>query len=103
MNLLAVVTLLLALAFSDIQTCTVQGYVYNMDAEGPTFSRVDACAGIRHRVESGQLLLYSQHYWVLIVLPVTRGQERLEYPWRGDHALFRTEAWPIAFGRVARG
>ncbi len=95
--------LVVALAFTDIQTCTVQGYVYNMDGDGPSFTRVDVCPGVQHRVESGQLLLYSQHYWVLIVLPVTRGQERLEYPWRAGNAIFRTEAWPIAFGRVARG
>lgn len=92
----------LALAFSDLTTCTVQGYLYRMGEE-VAFTPVNACQGITARTDGTTLVLATPHIWVAVAIPPTRGQVRFAYTWQHDQALIGTEVVPIQWGRVLRG
>lgn len=103
-TLLLALWLMVATGFRDTVTCTVQGYIYVMPDEAPTFSRADNCPGIRWTIEHNALVLQSPHMIVTIVLPArTRGQEHFWYRWGADRAHLEAEDWPIAYSPVLAG
>lgn len=97
-------TMLGAAGFRESVTCTVEGYVYAMPGEAPTFTRADMCTGVKWRIEDNGLLLYSPQSWVLIVLPArTDGQVRLLYRWGQPMAHIGPQDWPVAYGQIVKG
>lgn len=97
------VVLLLALAFSDSVTCTIQGSVYRTESEPLTFTPGNDCTGLRVTSDDTQIVIYSPYRWVAIKIPMEKGHRRFQYRWGSAVAHLESDTVEITWGDVARG
>lgn len=81
-------------------TCTVSGRIERGPSGEPAFTRSDGCRMIGHRLEGGDLLLYSPDHWVLIHLPELTDAHPLWYHWSAARAMVGGVGCRVEWGRV---
>lgn len=98
-----VLALLLTLAFGDPITCTLQGYVYHDTAHEAITWTANTYCPLRVTTDETQLVIYSPHHWVVVKIPVDKGQRIFQYRFGKDVAHLGPDTIPVTWGRIEKG
>ena len=103
MNIWLVSLLLSASGFSDPITCTLQGYIFHDNAkEAISWTAGNYCP-LRVTTDETQMVIYSPHHWVVVKIPVDKGNRRFQYRFGSDTAHLEADTIFVISGKVDKG
>jgi hypothetical protein len=103
-TLLSIAVFLKIAAFSEFGVdCYVRGYVYRAGDE-VSLSREDSCQAVSMEVYKNGIALYTNKYWVIIIIPDdVKGHESFWYRWGASNAYIHGNPIKVEWGYILKG